>query len=118
VLSLACAKIAVTLLIISIKPLKVVMFASYGVVAFCALWGIASAVTLSLQCSPDRWALGPSDRNTCVEQHTMQIIIRACDIASDLAIVVLPIAMMQAVQTSTLKRTVVILLFALRIVYV
>lgn len=116
VLSIASAKAAVTLLVIAIKPLKGVMYACYGVLAFSGIWGVASAIALSLQCSPNRWALGPSDTDTCVDQYTMQIAIRICDIISDIAIIVLPIVMMQSVQTTPGKRWMVIMLFSLRIV--
>lgn len=116
VLSIACAKAAVTLLVIAIKPLKAVRFACYGVLIFSGVWGVASAIALSLQCSPNRWALGPSDTDTCVDQYTMVIVIRVCDIISDLVIIVLPIIMMQSVQTTQGKRMMVIMLFSLRIV--
>lgn len=115
VLSLASAKAAVTLLVIAIKPLKSVRLACYGVLVFNGLWGVASAIALAVQCSPNRWALGPSDTDTCVDQYTLQIVIRVCDIITDLAIIVLPIIMMQSVQTTQSKRWMVMLLFSLRI---
>ena len=116
VLSIACAKAALTLLVITIKPLKAVRYACFGVLIFSGLWGVASILALSLQCSPNRWALGPSDSDTCVDQYTMQIVIRICDIVSDLVIIALPIVMMQSVQVTQGKRLMVILLFSLRIV--
>lgn len=103
-----------TLLVIAIKPLKSVRLACYGVLVFNGLWGVVSAIALSLQCSPNRWALGPSDTDTCVDQYAMQIVIRICDIITDLAIIVLPVIMMQSVQTTQSKRWMVMLLFSLR----
>ena len=109
---------AITLLIIAIKPRKSVMYACYGTLAFIGAWGIGSVIALALQCSPNRWALGPTsgqNPQTCIDQYTMQIAIRAMDIASDLVIVVLPVLMMQTVQVKHEKKWAVILLFGLRI---
>lgn len=115
ILALASAKAAVTLLIIAIKPLKNVMYACYGMLVFIGLWAISSVFVLAFQCSPDRWALGPSDTNTCINQYAMQIAIRSMDIASDVGIVLLPALMMRTVLVSRDKRWMVILLFSLRL---
>jgi hypothetical protein len=102
--------------VIAIKPRKTVLYASWGVLAFGVIWGIASSIAFALQCSPNRWAMGPSEENTCVDQYMLQIVVRSCDAANDLAIIALPIAMMRTVQTSRWKRWVVIGLFGLRVV--
>ncbi len=86
--------------------------------AFIALWGVGSVLALALQCSPDRWVLGPSsgsDPETCVDQYAMQVAIRVLDIASDVGIVLLPAFMMRSVQVSRETRWMVILLFSLRL---
>jgi hypothetical protein len=116
-LALSCAKAAVVLLIIAIKPLRAFRLAAYGLLGVTALWGLGSLFVFALQCSPDRWALGPGDGNTCVDQHLMQIVVRIVDIAIDLAIIVLPGFMMQSVQVSQSKKLMVILLFAVRLAY-
>jgi hypothetical protein len=94
------------------------MYACYGTLAFILTWGVASASVLALQCSPNRWALGPSsgpDPQTCIHQYAMQMTIRAMDIASDLVLVALPVCMMQTVQVGREKRQMVNMLFGLRI---
>ncbi|KIW26305.1 uncharacterized protein PV07_09406 [Cladophialophora immunda] len=118
VLALACAKAAVTLLIIAIKPLRWVMFACYGMLGFVAVWGVASVFVVAFQCSPNHWSLGPSsgaDPQTCIDQYAMQIALRAMDIASDVGIVLLPALMMRSVQVSNGKRWMVVTLFAIRL---
>lgn len=115
VLALTCAKAAVILLIIAIKPQRFLQLTAYGLLAVTVLWGLASTFILAFQCNPDRWALGPNKENTCVDQHMMQVVVRVFDIAIDLAIVILPGVMMRSVQTSPGKKIVVILLFATRL---
>lgn len=115
ILAVAGAKAAVTLLVIAIKPLRNVMYACYGMLGFIAVWAIASIFALAFQCSPNHWALGPSDTDTCVNQYALQVAIRSLDIASDVGIVLLPALMMRTVLVSRDKRWMVILLFSLRL---
>jgi hypothetical protein len=115
ILAVASAKAAVTLLVIAIKPLKNVMYGCYGMLGFIAVWAVASVFALAFQCSPNHWALGPSDTDTCVNQYALQVAIRSLDIASDVGIVLLPALMMRTVLVSRDKRWMVILLFSLRL---
>lgn len=115
VLSLACAKAAVTLLVAAITSSARLRQAAYGVLGVIAVWAIASTFALGFQCSPDRWALGPSEDNTCIDQYTLQASIRGVDIALDIAIIVLPIFMMRSVQVSQQKRLLVMLMFGTRL---
>lgn len=91
------------------------MYVSYGVLGFSIFWGVASVITIGLQCSPNRWALGPSGNDKCIDQRIMQIVIRVLDVVSDFAIILLPIFMMQKVQTSWKNKLLVIGLFGIRI---
>jgi hypothetical protein len=115
ILALSCAKAAVILLVIAIKPLRAFRLTAYGLLGLTAVWSLGSLFVFALQCSPDRWALGPGDGNTCVDQKLMQIIVRIVDIVIDLAIVVLPAFMMQSVQVSQSKKMMVVVLFAVRL---
>ncbi|OAL30249.1 hypothetical protein AYO20_08823 [Fonsecaea nubica] len=118
ILALACAKAAVTLLIIAIKPLRAIMFACYGMLGCIALWGVVSVFVVAFQCSPNRWSLGPSsgpDAQTCIDQYAMQVAVRAVDIAIDVGIVLLPALMMRSVQVPNAKRWMVVTLFAIRL---
>ncbi|KEF54873.1 uncharacterized protein A1O9_09316 [Exophiala aquamarina CBS 119918] len=115
ILAIAGAKAAVTLLVIAIKPLRNVMYGCYGMLVFIGLWTVASVFALAFQCSPNRWALGPSESDTCVNQYAMQVAIRSLDIASDVGIVLLPALMMRTVLVSRDKRWMVIMLFSLRL---
>ncbi|KAJ9606421.1 hypothetical protein H2200_009382 [Cladophialophora chaetospira] len=120
IMALACAKAAVTLLVIAIKPLRFVMYACYAMLGLIAVWGVAGVFVLAFQCSgPNRWVLGPSsgpNAETCIDQYAMQIGLRTIDIATDVGIVLLPGLMMRSVQVSAAKRWVVVLLFAVRLI--
>jgi hypothetical protein len=120
ILSLACAKAAVTLLVIAIKPLRFVMYACYGMLGLIGVWALASVLVLGLQCSaPNRWALGPTsgpNAETCIDQYAMLVAIRVIDIGIDVGIILLPGLMMRSVQVSANKRWMVVMLFATRLV--
>jgi hypothetical protein len=90
----------------------------YGVMGISALWGIASIFVVAFQCSPTRWALGPTSRDTCFDQAAAQIGIKAVDMATDVALAILPAIMMHNVQVSLDKRLMVVLMFGLRLMYV
>jgi hypothetical protein len=90
-------------------------YASQGVLLYTFLWLVASVMAVSLQCSPDRRALGPSAENKCVDQYAMQIGIRVTDVISDLAIALLPVLLMTKLQTSWKSRLLVITLFGTRL---
>ncbi|KAJ9656657.1 hypothetical protein H2198_004776 [Neophaeococcomyces mojaviensis] len=114
--ALVCAKATVILLIITIKPQRRVLLASQALLGVSIIWGLASVIAISLQCSPSRWVMGPNASNTCVSQRAMQITIRSIDALIDVAIVLLPIFMMQSVQTSFSKKLWVVALFATRMI--
>jgi hypothetical protein len=122
VLSLACAKAAVTLLIIAIKPLRFVRYACYSMLGAIAIWAVAGVFVLGFQCSgPNHWALGPltgPGSQTCIDQYAMVIGLRVADIATDVGIILLPALMMKSVQVSASKRWIVVLLFAIRLMWV
>ena len=110
-----------TLLIIAFEPWKRLKYGCYGTLIFIGAWGTTSVLVLALQCSPVRWALGPSsDPNpqNCIDQYTMQLAIRAMDIVSDLIVAALPMFLMQTLQTSREKKWTVIMLFSLKIAWV
>ena len=112
--ALAGAKASVTLLIISIKPLRPVMLASYGLLGVVAAWMVAGILALAFQCSlPMPWRLGP---DTCVDQYAVQLALGAVNIITHFAIVVLALLMMRSVQVASSKKWTVVALFALRIV--
>lgn len=118
ILTLACAKAAVTLLVIAIKPLRLVKLACYGMLGLIAAWAVVGIFVLALQCSgPDRWVLGPTSASeTCINQYAMQVALRAIDIATDVGIVILPGLMMKSVQVAAGKKWMVVVLFAIRLV--
>lgn len=92
-------------------------YASQGLLGYTFLWLVASTIAVSLQCSPDRQALGPSVINNvkCVDQFALQTGIRVTDMITDLAIALLPISLMMKLQTSWKSRLLVITLFGTRL---
>lgn len=117
-LSLAASKCAIALLIITIQPNKRIGFAFYALMGFVVVWAIAAVLVAAFQCGPNRWVLGPTDTDTCIDQLSPQIAIRAIDIVTDIILAISPAFMMMKVQMSMDKRLVVALMFGLRLVYV
>ena len=94
------------------------MISSYTLLAVSITWAFAAAVVAALQCSPNRWALGPMGSDVCIDQFAAQIGIRAIDIVTDVALAVLPSLMVASVQMTRSKRLIVGSMFAVRLMYV
>lgn len=87
----------------------------YGVAVTSVAWAVAAACVTGLQCGPNRWVLGPTSTDTCVDQYAAQIGLKVVDILTDVALVALPALMMSNVQVSVPKRIAVSFIFGLRI---
>lgn len=117
-LSLAASKCSIALLIITIQPDKRIGYAFYALMGLVVVWAIAAVFVTAFQCGPNRWVLGPTDTDTCIDQLSAQIAIRAVDIVTDIILAISPAFMMIKVQMSMDKRLVVALMFGLRLAYV
>lgn len=116
--SLAASKASVALLVIAIKPKRWIAIALYSVLGVATAWGIAAVFVTAFQCGPTRWVLGPTGSDTCIDQYAAQIGLKLVDMLTDVALAVLPAAMMATVQTDTEKRLIVAFMFGLRLVCV
>lgn len=87
----------------------------YTICAVSSIWAICAVVVTAMQCGPDRWALGPTDNNSCIDQYAAKLGLGLIDIATDIALAVLPGIMMLSVQVSWPKRATVASMFGLRI---
>ncbi|KAF2217705.1 hypothetical protein CERZMDRAFT_92360 [Cercospora zeae-maydis SCOH1-5] len=114
--ALAFSKCSVALLIISIQPQRWIIASLYGVCAISIVWAIVAAAVTATQCGPHRWVLGHTDHDSCIDQYAAQVGIKLVDIITDVALVVLPIAMILSVQFSVWNRFVVSFMFGMRIV--
>jgi len=114
-MSLAFAKVSVALLVIAIQPKRWIALTLWTVVGVVAAWAVAAIFTIALECSPDRFALGPTNETICIDQYTAHIGIKIVDIVTDIVLAVLPAAMMQYVQVAISKRMVVSFMFGLRL---
>lgn len=103
------------LLVIAIKPSRWIRTALYAVVGIAISWAIAAVFVTAFQCGPTRWVLGPTANDTCIDQYAAQIGIKLIDILTDVALSVLPAAMMSTVQTAVDKRLIVAFMFGLRL---
>lgn len=115
--SIAASKASVALLVIAIKPKRWIVVALYGVIGIVVAWGIAGVLITALQCGPTRWTLGPTESDTCIDQYAAQLALKAVDMLTDVALSLLPAAMMATVQTAVEKRIIVALMFAFRLAY-
>lgn len=113
IISLACSKASVTLLIISIKPLKELLLACRVVLGVTTAWAFAAVISLAVQCDiPAPWDSTPG---RCIDQQALYIGLNIGNILIDVAIVVLPFILVWNVKLSTAKRFQISSLFALRI---
>ena len=103
------------LLVIAIKPKRWIALALYGVLGISAAWAVAAVLVSAFQCGPTHWVLGPTNDDTCIDQYAAQIGIKLVDILTDVALSVLPAAMMSTVQTAVDKRLIVAFMFGLRL---
>lgn len=117
-LSLASSKVAVAFLVLAIKPKRWIAITLNSLIVIIILWGFGAILTVALQCQPTRWVLGPTSADTCIDQYSGLIGLRVVDIVTDVALSILPAAMVSGVQMPLSKRLVVAFMFALRLVYV
>ncbi|OAX85588.1 hypothetical protein ACJ72_00002 [Emergomyces africanus] len=111
--SLACSKVALTLLIIYIKPLRAVLNACRCLLGVVFAWGIAGIVALAVQCDPPRpWDFG---EGRCINQQALYIGLAVLSITTDIALVILPFFLVFQVQLPTRKRLTIASFFCMRI---
>ena len=100
---------------IAIQPNKKLGKVLYGLIGFMIAWGVAAVFVVALQCSPTRWALGPTAKDTCIDMYSAMIVLKAVDIVTDVILAVSPALMMLKVQISREKRLIVSLMFGFRL---
>lgn len=87
----------------------------WSIAGIVAAWAAAAVCITPSQCRPVSWAMGPTERNSCINQYGAQIGIRVIDVFTDVALAVLPGILFMGLQMSRSKRLVVAFLFGLRI---
>lgn len=113
VLVLAGSKVSVTLLVLGLKPFKIIAQACYVVLVMTAAWIIASLVGLGAQCDqPTPWN---SSSGRCVDQQSLYVALGVVHILLDIAVIVLPVMLLSKVQIIQRKRHHISALFAIRI---
>lgn len=116
VLAHAAAKISVALFVLAInarRDLKLVCFAVLGIIV---AWAVSSVFVIAFRCSlPTPWRGGA---NSCMDSFLVYLGINIVNIATDLALIVVPTVMMWKVQTGLDVRVQIISLFASRILLV
>jgi hypothetical protein len=113
IIVLACSRAAVALLVLSLEPFKAILVACRGVLGIIGLWAAAAVISLAVQCDPPYTS--DSSLGRCVNQEVLFIILAVCSIITDLAVILLPIALVWNVQITTMKRLHISALFGLRI---
>ena len=103
-----------TLLIISIKPLKPLLLSCHILLGIIGAWGVAAVISLAIQCDlPSPWDSTPG---RCLNQQALYIGLGAGNILIDLATIILPFILVWNVKLPSAKRAQISGLFALRIV--
>jgi len=112
VVSQAFAKACVTQFVLALRPQRKIVWLCRGIIAAISLWVITGIGAFAGQChSPKPWLTAPG---RCVNQRALQLYIGIMNIATDVALVVVPIYMVSLL--SNIARLPVIALFSIRIV--
>ncbi|EZF10744.1 hypothetical protein H112_07963 [Trichophyton rubrum D6] len=112
--SLACSKASITLLLISIKPLKCILLMCRILLGVLALWGLAGVLSLSLQCGlAQPWKSG---ENCWLNQYALHVGLNIGSMITDFALVLLPFLFVSQVQIPCIKRLAIAALFGMRLI--
>ena len=126
---MACAKVAVSRLIIAIEPKRPLRLACYALEIVFGLWAATSIFAVAFQCDlPHPWILahgrclnlvGASQMSECVpadrQQRAVYFYIGAMNILTDLVLTVLPIPLLWGIRLKPSKKLLVVGLFGTRI---
>ncbi|PIG79925.1 hypothetical protein AARAC_010355, partial [Aspergillus arachidicola] len=116
VLVLACSKVAVALLLISIKPFNTVLLACKILLWLVGAWTITFTLALAIQyAQPQVWNL---NSGRCIDQQALYTGLAVSHILLDIGLVVLPMILMKKVQMSKWKCFQICALFGLRVLWV
>ncbi|KAE8327712.1 hypothetical protein BDV39DRAFT_78023 [Aspergillus sergii] len=113
VLVLACSKVAVALLLISIKPFNTVLLACKILLWLIGAWTFAFTIALAIQyAQPQVW---DPNSGRCIDQEALYTGLAVSPMLLDIGLVVLPMILMRKVQMSKWKCFQICALFGLRI---
>ncbi|KAB8204884.1 hypothetical protein BDV34DRAFT_110518 [Aspergillus parasiticus] len=113
VLVLACSKVAVALLLISIKPFNTVLLACKILLWLVGAWTFAFTIALAIQYAQLQvWNLNFGRR---IDQEALYTGLAVSHILLDIGLVVLPMILMRKVQMSKWKCFQICALFGLRV---
>ncbi|EFQ97644.1 hypothetical protein MGYG_00682 [Nannizzia gypsea CBS 118893] len=112
--SLACSKASITLLLISIKPLKCILLMCRILLGILAIWGLAGVLSLSLQCGlAQPWK---SAENCWLNQYALHVGLNIGSMITDFALVLLPFLFVSQVQIPFIKKLAIAALFGMRLI--
>ncbi|QMW44943.1 hypothetical protein G4B11_008363 [Aspergillus flavus] len=112
VLVLACSKVAIALLLISIKPFNTVLLACKMLLGLIGAWAITFTIALAIQYARSPWWSLSSSRY--MDQEALYTGLAVTHILLDIGLVVLPMILMWKVQMSQWKCFQICALFGLR----
>lgn len=116
VLAHAAAKISVALFVLAINARRDLKLVCYALLGIIVAWAVSSVFVIAFRCSlPAPWRGGA---NSCMDSFMVYLGINIVNIATDLALIVVPTVMMWKVQTGLDVRVQIISLFASRILLV
>ncbi|KAK6369787.1 hypothetical protein LTS17_009237 [Exophiala oligosperma] len=116
IFTLICAKLAVSRLILTIRPKQPVRLATYATEGIAILWAVTSIFALAFQCDvPNPWIQGPG---RCVNLKGLYYYVGIFNLLTDLALVILPVFVVSGLQLKMSKKLFVFSLFATRIITV
>ncbi|OJJ42381.1 hypothetical protein ASPZODRAFT_53947, partial [Penicilliopsis zonata CBS 506.65] len=115
ILALYLSKASTCLLVHHLTPKRQITRASSILLAVITVWMVFALLGTALQCSSPRWEYLP---NRCAGEGAIAYPIIVFNIATDLALIIIPIVMLWTVQMTWQKRLQVISAFASRVLAV
>ncbi|KAL2273679.1 hypothetical protein FJTKL_04137 [Diaporthe vaccinii] len=107
------SKSSVLVLLRALTPVRNHQLLTYAVAGVLGLWAISGLFTVGFQCStPQKWAVVTGH---CINRASFWIVFGILNIITEVFLVVIPAVIMRSVQIPQKKKTVIIIVFSLRV---
>ncbi|KAI3390863.1 hypothetical protein diail_8473 [Diaporthe ilicicola] len=107
------SKSSVLVLLRALTPVRNHQLLTYALASVLGLWAMSSLFAVGFQCSaPQKWAIVDGD---CINQTSFWLVFGILNIITEIFLIIIPAVIMRSVQIPQAKKTVIVLVFALRI---
>ena len=102
--TLPVIKISILLFLRRLFPMRQMLYACYGIGAFLVLWYVAFQTTAIVQCLPIHYFWHREGPGHCINNVTFYIVLASLNLATDVAVLVLPVPFIWRLQMQKRKR--------------